>query len=159
MSIPVTTIGLKISVATEQTAGTRPTTGFKHLPKITSFPEFDLSPDTLDTTSYDNLKYKSSTPGLIDTTGAQVMEAIYTEELKDIWDTIAKAYNADTESGKGVWLAVQLPGNTNAWYFPIEPMELGVPNLPLADVVKINVQFTLAGDIVFETAPTYEGEA
>lgn len=156
MAIPVTTIGLKIAVAAEATAGTRPTSGYKHLPMVTSFPELDLSPDTLDTTSYDNLKYKSSTPGLIDTTGAQAMEAIYNEDLKTIWDTIAVAYNEEIASNKGVWLSVALPGDAKAWFIPIEPIELGVPNFPLADVVKINVQFTIAGDIVYDSVPTYD---
>lgn len=159
MAIPATTIGLKISIAAETTAGTRPTSGYTHLKMVTSFPELDLSPDTIDTTSYDNLIYKSSTPGLIDTTGAQAMEAIYSDEITKTWNDIVTAYESEANEGKGVWLAVQRLNSEKAWFLPIEPIKTGVPNFPLNDVIKINLQFTLAGDIIEDTAPTYADEA
>ena len=57
MAIPISSIGIKVSYAFEAVAGTRPTTGYTHIEGIKEIPELNPAPDTLETTSFDNLKY------------------------------------------------------------------------------------------------------
>lgn len=152
MSNVVTSIGAIFSIANESTAGSgRPTT-FNKIPKVFENSEFDLDPDTIETTSYDNLKYKSSVAGLIDTTAIQSLSARSTtaEDAETIWNTAVTAY----AGGKKCWLCVDIPKQTNAVYIPIIPIHTGVPTIALNDVVNISLKFTIDGDLEFDTKPT-----
>ena len=72
------------------------------IPQVIEASEFDLDPDTIDTTSFDNLRYKSSVAGLIDTTGIQslTVNATDDEAAEGIWDALA---------GQEAWLKVEIP--------------------------------------------------
>lgn len=143
MAIPVTSIGAKIGVAAETAKGVRPATGYKPLPMVYSFPELDLTPAAIDTTSYDNEKYKSSIAGLIETSGVQTIEAFYSEALIESWTDVCDASRA----GNGIWLSIEIPKIGKAYFIPIAPIEPSMPSVPLNDAVKQKLMFTITGDI------------
>ena len=107
MSKVLTSIGAVLSIAPETTAGQRPTTGYKHIPQVTEMTEIDLDPDTIETTSFDNLRYKSSVAGLIDTSALQslTVNATKNEDAETVWDAAAQKYATD---GTGYWLQVAI---------------------------------------------------
>lgn len=152
MSKELTSIGVIFSIASETTVGTRPTT-FTKIPKVFENSELDIDPDTIDVTSYDNLKYKSSVSGLIDTTGIQTLTARCTadEDAETVWDGMVDDY----EDGKNVWLCVDIPEVVDATYIPIAPIRTAVPSITMNDALNISLKYTVAGDLVFAAKPTY----
>lgn len=152
MSKELSSIGVIFSIASESVAGTRPTT-FTKIPKVFENSELDIDPDTIDVTSYDNLKYKSSISGLIDTTGIQTLTARCTkdEDAETVWDGMVDDY----DDGKNVWLCIDIPDVTEAIFVPIAPIRTAVPTIAMNDVLNISLKYTVAGDFVFETKPTY----
>ncbi len=148
----LTSIGLKVGIAIEATAGTRPVTNYYPIPQVTDLPDLDFEPDTIETTSYDNLKYKSYLPGLKDTGGIISLPANYTEYGTDMWDDIVdKLLPENNSTGKIAWLLVSIEGTTKKWFVPINPVETGLPTAPVNDRVSVNYNFTVVKDIYTET--------
>jgi hypothetical protein len=153
MSKVLTSIGVKFVVGASTTWGTKPTT-YKKIPQVIENSETDLDPDTIDTTSYDNLKYKSSVPGLIDTTGIQslTVNATKDEDAETVWNEMVAAHN----SGNQIWLCIIIPERANATYIPINPIKPGAPTVVVNDRITITLRYTISGDMEFEAAPNDE---
>ena len=66
MGIALSTAGVTVGYATETTAGTRPTTGFKLIPDIKEVPEMNPEPESLETTTLAATEFKTYTEGLKD---------------------------------------------------------------------------------------------
>ena len=90
MGIALSTIGIKVSYAVETTAGTRPTTGYKHIPDLKSIPSINPAPNTADATTFDNLEYTSYVQLLKDIGGALEISANFTQKLFEVWLTHTK---------------------------------------------------------------------
>lgn len=146
----LTSIGLVVAVAVESTAGTRPVTNYYKVPSVTDLPDLDFDPDTIETTSYDNLDYKSYLPGLKDTGGIVSLEANYTEYGVGMWDAMTATIEADT-TGIKAWILVSIVGTTTKWFIPAKLVETGIPTAPVNDKVSTTYKFTVLGDIVKET--------
>ena len=91
----LTSLGVAIGIGSSTTENARPTS-WTRIPQVIEMSDVDLDPDTIDTTSLDNKKYKSSVPGLIDTTGIQYLtvNATHDEKAETLWDSMAEATNA-----------------------------------------------------------------
>lgn len=145
----LTSIGLKVAIAIEATAGTRPASGYYPIPGVTDLPDLDFTPDTIETTSFDNTEYKSYLPGLKDTGGNLSMGANYTDYGFQMWNDIVDDLASDT-TGKIAWILISIEGTDQKWFIPIKPVECGVPTAPVNDKISINYNFTVVKDI--ETA-------
>ena len=112
------------------------------IPQVIEASEFDLDPDTIDTTSFDNLRYKSSVAGLIDTTGIQYLTVNATEDeaAEGIWDALA---------GEEAWLKIEIPNKEDNTYIPIIPIKTGAYNLAVNDRITIRLKYTISGDMKF----------
>lgn len=147
MSIPVTSIGAKIKIGASSEIGGAKPSEFKTLPMVYSFPELNFTPAVIDTTSYDNEKYKTAIAGLIEAGSVQTIEAFYSSELVQNWNVCCEAYN----EGKNVWLSVEIPKIGQVFYIPVAPIEASMPTIPLNDAVKQKLMFTISGDIEKQT--------
>ena len=120
MSIPITSIGVKVSYAIEITKGVRPTTGFKKIPKITEIPEINPTPDMLDTTSMDNLEYTTGVQGL-KTLDTLTFTARFSQELFDMfenettWDKLLQIKTTGRDDS-----------NSDQYRYPYEPTPYSV---------------------------------
>ena len=112
------------------------------IPQVIEASEFDLDPDTIDTTSFDNLRYKSSVAGLIDTSGIQslTVNATDDEAAEGIWDALA---------GQEAWLQIEIPNKDDNTYIPIIPIKTGAYNLAVNDRITIRLKYTISGDMKF----------
>lgn len=158
MSIPITSIGAKVSYAMELTAGVRPTTSYKKIPKITEIPEMNPTPDMLDTTSMDNLEYTTGVQGLksLDTLS---FTARFTQALFDMYegeDGITSAWQTARASGKGMWICIDIEGLNKSCYISVEPSPLGMPAASTNSVIDVTLYFTPVGEPVWDADPTYE---
>lgn len=159
MSIPITSIGVKVSYAIEITKGVRPTTGFKKIPKITEIPEINPTPDMLDTTSMDNLEYTTGVQGL-KTLDTLTFTARFSQELFDMFENettgIMKAWETAKESGLAMYLCIDIPNLDKSCYLSVEPSSLGLPSVSTNSVIDVSLYFTPVGEPIWDTKPTYE---
>ena len=141
MANVLTSLGVKFYIGARSTAGgaTEPS---QLIPQVIEASEFDLDPDTIDTTSFDNLRYKSSVAGLIDTTGIQslTVNATDDEAAEGIWDALA---------GQEAWLKIEIPNKDDNTYIPIIPIKTGAYNLAVNDRITIRLKYTISGDMKF----------
>lgn len=141
MANVLTSLGVKFYIGARAASGSD-TEPSQLIPQVIEASEFDLDPDTIDTTSFDNLRYKSSVAGLIDTTGIQslTVNATDDEAAEGIWDALA---------GQEAWLKVEIPNKDDNTYIPIIPIKTGAYNLAVNDRITIRLKYTISGDMKF----------
>ena len=142
MAINLSTAGVQLQYAVETTAGTRPTTGYTRIKGIKSTPSLNPSPDTLETTTLDELEYKTYIDGLKDVGGALEFTFNLTEELMTTWDALMEAYEAGKVAGKATWFTIVVPGLTNSFYFTGNPSAMGLPETSVNSVLEITNYIT-----------------
>ncbi len=141
-AINLSTIGVQLWYAVETTAGTRPTTGYTRIYGIKSTPSLNPSPDTLETTTLDELEYKTYIDGLKDLGGAIEFTFNLTEELVTAWDALMTAYTAAKATGKATWFTIVVPGLSKSFYFTGNPSNMGLPETSVNTVLEITNYIT-----------------
>ena len=159
MAIPITSIGVKVSYAFESTAGTRPTTGYNLIPGVKSIPEMNPQPDTLETTSFDNLEFKTYTDGLKDLGGVLDFDTNLTQELYDLWMTastgVIALWDAAKAAGKAMYLCIDIPGLDKSCFISVIPSKIGLPGVGVNEVFPYTLHFTPVGEPLWDADPTY----
>ena len=154
MAINLSTAGVQLQYAVETTAGTRPTTGYTRIKGIKSTPSLNPSPDALETTTLDELEYKTYVDGLKDLGGALEFTFNLTEELIEKWDALMTAYETAKAQNLNTWFAIVVPGLTDAFYFPGNPSAMGLPETSVNTVLEITNYITPVGAPVKAAKPT-----
>ena len=157
MSIAITSIGAKVSFAFESEKGVRPTPGYTKLPEIKEIPEMNPTPDTLETTSLDNLEYKTYVDGLKDLGGALSFTANFTQDLYDLYNGengIVASWETAKAAGKAMYLCIEIQGLSEACYLSVTPSKLGLPAASVNTVMEVALYFTPAGEPVWAAKPT-----
>ena len=155
MGIALSTIGIKVSYAVETTKGTRPTTGYKHIPDLKSIPSINPAPNTADATTFDNIEYTSYVQLLKDIGGALEISANFTQELFETWDEMVTAYETAIAEGKETWFCFDIPGFDKAAFITVQPARMGIPEASANALLETTVFITPTGEPVFDTDPTY----
>ena len=106
MAINLSTIGVRLYYGVEETAGERPTSGYTRIFGIKSTPSLNPAPDTIETTTLDELEYKTYVDGLKDLGGALEFTFNLTEELvndmKEIFTKFYDGFKSDKIINPGV---------------------------------------------------------
>ena len=155
MGIALSTIGIKVSYAVETTAGTRPTTGYKHIPDLKSIPSINPAPNTADATTFDNLEYTSYVQLLKDIGGALEISANFTQELFEVWDAMVTEYETAIANSKETWFCFDIPGFEKSAFITVQPARMGIPEASANALLETTVFITPTGEPVFEANPTY----
>ena len=155
MGIALSTIGIKVSYAVEATAGTRPTTGYKHIPDLKSIPSINPAPNTADATTFDNLEYTSYVQLLKDIGGALEISANFTQELFEVWDAMVTEYETAIANSKETWFCFDIPGFEKSAFITVQPARMGIPEASANALLETTVFITPTGEPVFEADPTY----
>lgn len=142
MAINLSTAGVQLLYAVESTAGTRPTSGYTRIKGIKTTPSLNPAPDTLETTTLDELEYKTYIDGLKDLGGALEFTFNLTEELVTAWQTLMDAYEAGKLANKATWFAIVVPGLTKAFFFTGNPSDMGLPETDVNSVLEITNYIT-----------------
>lgn len=159
MGIPLSTIGIKVSYAVETTAGTRPTTNYKHIPDLKSIPSINPAPNTADATTFDNLEYTSYVQLLKDIGGALEISANFTQKLFETWEELVDAYEAAIAEGKETWMCFDIAGFEKSAFVKVQPARMGIPEASANALLETTVFITPTGEPVFEADPTYADAA
>lgn len=142
MAIDLSTAGVSLWYAVESTAGTRPTSGYTRIYGVKSTPSLNAAPDTLETTTLDELEYKTYIDGLKDLGGALEFTFNLTEDLITAWDTLMTAYATAKAAGKATWFTIVVPGLTDSFYFTGNPSAMGLPETAVNSVLEITNYIT-----------------
>lgn len=158
MSINLSTAGIHLYYAVEQTAGTRPTTksDYTDLVGVKSIPSLNPAPETLETTDLNQTEYKTYIDGLKDLGGALEFNFNLTQDLVDMWEDMIEAYEAAKATNKSVWFLIDIPGLTNGLYFPGNPSSMGIPEAEVSSVLEITNYITPTGAPITAAKPTGE---
>ena len=152
--IDLSTIGVQLHYCVETTSGERPTTGYTRIYGVKSTPSLNPSPDALETTTLDELEYKTYVDGLKDLGGALEFTFNLTEDLVTKWEALMTAYTAGKADNKRTWFCILVPGLTNAFYFPGNPSAMGLPETAVNSVLEITNYITPVGAPVKAAKPT-----
>lgn len=156
MSIRLSTAGIAVKYAVEETANKMPTnsSAFKVIPEIKEIPEINPEPATLETTTLAETEYKTYIDGLKDMGGALSFLANLTEDFKTSWEELVTAYETAKAAGKNTWFMIDIPGITEAVYFTGNPSNLGVPGAGVDAVLEINAFITPTNAPTWAAKPT-----
>ena len=154
MAINLSTAGVKLAYAVEETAGARPTSGYTRIYGAKTTPSLNPSPDTLETTTLDELEYKTYIDGLKDLGGALEFTFNLTELFITTWDALIEAYETAKASGKSCWFLIDIPGISEGFFFRGNPAELGLPAIEVNSVLETTVYITPTGAPQRATKPT-----
>lgn len=155
-AIYLSSIGVHMYYAIEKTAGTRPTqkADYTDLEGVKSIPSMNPAPDNLDTTTLNETEYKTSIPGLKDLGGALSFTFNMSEKLKTAWDKLITDYTSGIATNKQTWFCIEIPGLTNALYFPGQPSPMGLPELSVNSVIEAENSITPTGAPIWAAKPT-----
>ena len=151
MAIELSTAGILLGYAVEQTAGTKPT-AFTQIKGAKSLPDFNPEPSTLETTPLEATEWKTYIDGLKDPGGALSVTFNMTEDLQTTWDAIVEAYKTAAEAGKKTWWEFYIPGLTMAFFFTGNPSPLGFAGAEVDSVLENTAYITPNGNIGWATA-------
>lgn len=152
--IPISSIGAKVSYAIETSSGIRPTTGYREIPDISSVPEIDSEPDTIETTTLQNARFRTYINGLQDTGGSIAMTANFTNLLYEVWTEFVASYEAGKKDDKEAWLCIDIPDFDLAAYMPVNPSPIGIPALDTNSLIEKDVYVTPTGEPIWAEKPT-----
>lgn len=136
--IDLSTAGVTVRYAVETTAGTRPTTSFTALTGIKAIPDLNPEPSNIETTTLDELEWRTYIPGLKDPGGALAFSANNTEAFQTEWETLVAEAEEAKEAGKAMWFAIVIPGLSKAFYFAGTPSPLGLSGIEVDSVLEID---------------------
>lgn len=147
MAINLSTAGIHLYYAVEETAGTRPTakSAFKDLEGVKSIPSMNPAPETLETTTLNETEYKTYIDGLKDLGGALEFTFNLTQSLVTMWEELMEAYEAAKAAGKATWFFIDIPGLTEGLYFTGNPSSMGIPEASVSAVLEITNYITPTG--------------
>lgn len=153
-AINLSTLGVQLHYAVEAEPGEMPTTGYTRIYGIKSTPSLNPAPDTIETTTLDELEYKTYVDGLKDLGGALEFTFNLTQELTEKWDALMDAYEAAKLEQKRTWFAIVIPGLSDAFYFPGNPSAMGLPETSVNAVLEITNYITPVGAPIKAAKPT-----
>lgn len=152
--IDLSTAGVSVQYAVEATTGTMPTTGYTALTGIKAIPDLNPEPSSLETTTLDEVEWKTYIPGLKDPGGALAFTANNTEQFQDDWAELVTAAETANETGLSVWYAIVVPGLSKAFYFAGTPSPLGLSAVEVDSVLEVDGYITPSSIAGWQTKPT-----
>ena len=152
--INLSTAGIHLKYAVEETAGTRPTSNYIDLQGVKSTPSLNPAPETLETTDLNQTEYKTYVDGLKDLGGALEFSFNLTQAFIETWDELMTAYEAAKTTGKSVWFLIDIPGLTEGWYFKGNPSALGLPETAVNSVLETIAYITPTAAPIQAAKPT-----
>lgn len=151
----VSTAGMNVLWAVEQTKGTRPTTAYTKIPGCKAVPAIFNDPNLLQSTPLSAEKAHTYIRGLDDSGGSIAITVNDYSEFRTAWNTCVAAYEALT-GGKKMWFEIAYPDGSglDSFYFPGEPLALGFGGADVDSVLENNANIAPQGDYEFAAAST-----
>ena len=157
MAISLTTIGVKVGYAFSASATNAPESlTYTRIPQVKSIPEMNPSPDTLETTSFDNLEFKTYVSGLKDLGGVLDFTANLTQDLYDKWEGangIMATWETTKASNGEMYLCINISGLNKSCYLSVEPSHIALPSAEVNTILETTLHFTPVGEPAWASDP------
>lgn len=137
----LTTIGVKVGYAVEETAGQKPTT-FKWLKRCKNIPGIDLSQEKIDVTALED-KIKQYAAGVADTGGDWNLTFGVNDDVVADLTSMREASIAGKNANKATWFDVWLPGLSKSFYVIAEPGMIPMPDFSQGNAAEIQINCTV----------------
>ena len=124
MALEILTVGAAVKYCVEETAGTRPTSGYTTIPNIVTAPGFEMTPDTLDASDLSDYITRYAL-GRQDPGGDVAFTANHTEKFIKAWKDLVTAAENAAKEGKRVWFEYWYPNAENSYFWAGTPAALG----------------------------------
>lgn len=145
-----TTAGVKFKWAAGTGSDTPPTT-WTHIPGFTDIPEVGGEAETFETTTLDNLEYKTYITGLKDLGGALGLTTNDSPEFREAWGNFVTA----SKSENGAWAAIEVPAPINQhMVFKAEGTPLGFGGAAINGVLTTTAYVTPLNEPEWQDIPT-----
>lgn len=156
MAINLSTAGIHLYYAVEQTKGTRPSAkaDYTDLVGVKTIPSMNPAPETLETTDLNQTEYKTYIDGLKDLGGSLEFTFNLTQDLVTMWDALMQDYEAGKATEKATWFLIDIPGLTNGLYFTGNPSSMGIPEASVSSVLEITNYITPTNAPINAAKPT-----
>lgn len=154
-NIPLTTIGVRVGYAVG--SSDEAPAVYTRIHGFYSTPDFNVSPSTVDTTSFENETYTSNTALLRQLPDTLEFGARFGKTFANEWETVVSAYNSledSEENPQELWFAITVPGYEKAICFPGKPLDMGLPALEANNNIDINVYISPTGEPSTKTGVT-----
>lgn len=152
--IQLSTAGVRVYYAVEESVGVRPTDGWAEITEIKSVPELNPEPDNLETTTLAETEWRTFIPGLKDPGGALSFTANLTEVSMAEWEDVVEAYETGAATNLRTWFVIVIPGLTKSLYFTGQPTPMGMPAMEVSAVLETNLYITPTNAPAWDTKPT-----
>jgi hypothetical protein len=122
------------------------------IPNVTELPELGASPDTLETTSLDNLTYKTYIPGLLDTGGVLSITVNDTAAFRTLYGTMMSAQSGGEATSMSLWFKIFVPSPINrnlAFRAKLSP--LGFSGASVNGVLQAKINIVPTGEPTWTT--------
>ena len=150
MAIALSTAGITVSYAPEATAGTAPSTGWVTIPDVKSIPAFGDDVNALQSTPLSATVSHTYIPGLKDSGGAIALTVNDSAAFQTAWGTCVSAYATAKASSKGMWFKYTVPGLTDEFMFPGQPIPLGFGGADVDEVLENTANIIPEGDFKWD---------
>lgn len=150
--IPITSAGTKLCYAIETEKGVKPTT-LTRLFGCKEIPDFNSTPENLETTSLDNTEYKTYAAGLKDLSNANAYKFNFTQDFVNAWTEAYEASETAKAQNLATWFYIITPGFNKYVAFTATLTKLGSPGVTVNSVREATVYITPSNE-----PDWYEGE-
>ena len=155
MANAVSTAGMLVLYCVEQSAGTRPTSGYTTIPGCKAIPAIFNYPNMLQSTALSATKNHTYIEGLNDTGGSIQLTVNDYDAFRTAWGNCITAYEG-LSGGKEMWFEIRYQDGSNldSFFFPGKPLPLGFGGAEVDSVLENNLNIAPTGDYLFATKST-----
>ena len=138
----LSTLGVVMGYAVETTAGTKPT-AYSALDRINNIGGIQMDVEKIDASALEDTQTKY-VAGRADTGGDWSITVNFTDETVTEWENLISAYNTGAASGLQLWLQVQIPNQSKAFFVIAQPpQQLPMPEIGQNELLTVEISMTV----------------
>lgn len=138
----LSTLGITMGYGVETTAGEKPAS-FSALDRINSIGGIAMDVEKIDASALEDTQTKY-VAGRADTSGEWDIQVNFTDETADQWEDLISAYNTASAAGKQLWLQVQVPNQSDAFFVIAQPpQQIPMPEIGQNELLVVTISMTV----------------
>ena len=142
-SVEISSVGARVRVAFETTAGIRPTFGYCDIPDVNEAPAQDLSVETIDASNISDYVTRYI-DGRQDPGGDQSFTLNHTERSIDFWNELVNQAETKLANNYRLWFEYWFPGAKKSYFWAGKPKALGTSGIAQNELDTIPAHVVLS---------------
>ena len=138
----LSTLGISMSYGVESTAGEKPSS-FSALDRINNIGGIAMDVEKIDASALEDTQTKY-VAGRADTSGTWDIGVNFTDETVEEWEDLISAYNTAAAAGKQLWLQMQVPNQSDAFFVIAQPpQQIPMPEIGQNELLVVTISMTV----------------